>query len=389
MQRSSESKYLLKKGRSGAPVFLFSRDGDYYRAKGVTYSLKNNYSRAALFFQKAIEIEPEAPQNHFNLACLLSKTGQLAEANSIFWTILKTIDPEMYDCYFYMAVNYAVLDDLDQTRFCLHKYIDYNPSGEFFDDAEEFLIVLEEERNALLPETISKAEEDNLLHTVGRYDHEEFKNLLVTSTNYRMKLKKGLFQGGDLLREAIIKKLGTVKAKEALDELLEFVANPWVSERLRQLALSTIKKFSLAESLLVYDYMNGFRRIKSEEHSLLAPLWKNSWQKVLDCTYLNMKKRGYYSKDFFEDAEAIWLDLINCLYPGGPRVSKPQTWAAALEYSLSRFHFLGLTQAGLAADYGVSSSSVQKRFMEINRVLNIERKASQNMQSLLDKRQGD
>ena len=53
--------------------------------------------------------------------------------------------------------------------------------------------------------------------------------------------------------------------------------------------------------------------------------------------------------------------------------------AAALEYSLARFHFLGLTQKELAAEYGVSCTSISGNFKRINEALLLEEKAFQNM----------
>jgi len=120
-----------------------------------------------------------------------------------------------------------------------------------------------------------------------------------------------------------------------------------------------------------------------------APIWETKWQQVIERTFANMRRGAFYSEEFYNDAEAIWLDYINQVYPNGPRIDKPETWAAGIEYCLARFHFLGLTQKELAEAYGVSAGSVQRKFAEINRVLQIDRKAYRNMLVFLSDRDSE
>jgi len=336
-------------------------------------------SRAELFFRKAIEVEPEIAENHFNLACFLSNMGKLVEANAVFKNILEKLDPEMYECNFYLAVNYAVMDKLESASNYLQRYLHKDPEGDFAEEAEEFLLALEEENYDFNLNTFGKTEEEALLKVIKDYDNVRINELLCRDTDFNLLLKKGLWQGSDLLRESIIRELGVSKTRSAESYLLEFVVNPWVNERLRHVALSMLNNGFNTSCCRIYDRQVGFKMVTLREYEVPAPLWKSSWQKVLDFAYLRMQGRGYYSKEFYFDLEAIWLDYINSLYPDQRKISKPQIWSAALEYCLSRFHFLGFTQAGLAADYGVSLSSVQKKYAEMNRVLEIDQKAYQNL----------
>jgi len=364
-------------------VIAFQQDPDYYSQKGTYYHRKNNLNKAVLYFRKAVELEPENPLHHYNLACVLSKAGQLEEANRIFYYIVQKLDPDFTECYFLMAINYGFMDDLRLARQYLNKYLQESPEGEMADEARDLIYALEEEEqcfeshreqltcqdNEALEEAISSLSDHQLRR---RFQEREFRKIL----------HKGLYQGSDHLKEMILRLCGRMRTVEARRYLAEYVANPWVKERLRQIALLELKNISPDGGFRIYKDGN-FVEINLEAYPLQAPVWKEEWQAVLDCTTENMRKNAYYREEFFEDVRAIWLDYINHVYPDVPRIVKKEAWSAGLEYSLARFHFLDLTQKELARQYGVSAASVSAKFQEINRVLQIDQKAYRNMLAFL------
>ena len=148
--------------------------------------------------------------------------------------------------------------------------------------------------------------------------------------------------------------------------------------RLRQTALLILKNFGVKGPVKVY--MDGqLREVNLAYYPVAAPYWEKKWQQVLDCAIENMRQTSSYDEGFYEDLQAIWIDYINAVYPNVPQVRKVETWAAGLEYSLARFHFLNLTQEELAREYSVSSASVAAKYKEINRALNLDYKAYRNM----------
>jgi hypothetical protein len=100
-----------------------------------------------------------------------------------------------------------------------------------------------------------------------------------------------------------------------------------------------------------------------------------------------MRSSKAYSERFYEDAQAIWIDFINNIYPRVPIIKKIETWAAGLEYATAKFHFLSVTQHKLAQQYNISPSSVSARYKEINKVLNLEHRAYHNMLMYLTQRE--
>ena len=126
-------------------IIPFRQEAAYHSSKGIYYSRKNRLGKALLHFRKAVEVEPRDPWNHYNLACLLSNAGRLEEANYIFKHIVQNMDRELTECYFFMAVNYGLMEDLEEAKRCLLKYLHAAPEGEMSDEAEDLLLAMEEE----------------------------------------------------------------------------------------------------------------------------------------------------------------------------------------------------------------------------------------------------
>ncbi len=387
MARAYRPGGVAKTEQRNLNVVPFTRDAPYYARKGAYYSQKNKPSKALLYLQKAVETEPDDPLNHYNLACLLSKINHLEEANCIFDHIVKNMDTELTECYFFMAINYGLMEDLDEAKCLLLKYLETSPEGDMAEDAEDLLLAMEDEDEAeVYNHGPNAAESEALMKLVGDLSLVQFKGLLLEEKGFQQTLRWGLYQGGDLLKEAILLLYGETGCQAACRSLAEFVRNPWVNERLRQVALHELKKANPNGTCRIYS-QGDFIDVKLGECPPPAPLWESRWQQVLECTLANMRRSAYYSDEFYDDAEAIWLDFINRIYPQGPRIKMLQTWAAGLEYCLARFHFLGLTQKELAEAYGVSTASVRRKFNEINSVLQVDRKAYRNMLALLTNRE--
>ncbi|HHX86999.1 MAG TPA: tetratricopeptide repeat protein [Firmicutes bacterium] len=382
----NQKKYVSRAENLCPKVVLFEQEASYYYLKGSYYLHRNKPSKARLFFKKAMEVEPDNPLHHYNMACLLSKTNQLEEANHIFKHIVSKLDPEMTECYFLMAVNCGLLEDLEMAKGYLRKYIELSPEGEMAEEAVDLIFALEEEESLLEPVAqMTLQENEELLKEVLHLGRTELKQRFQEDRYFKDILLKGLYQGSDQLKEEVIRICGQV-GPDSIYCLRQFVANPWIKERFRQMALLVLKNLLPAGKCRIY-HQESFVEVDLYTYPVNTPVWEKSWQDVLSCTLNHMRQNSYYTEEFYEDVLAIWLDFINQVYPDVPRIIKPQTWGAGLEYSLARFHFLNLTQKELASKYGVSLSSVGAKFKVINQVLQIDQKAYRNMISILTRRE--
>ncbi len=349
----------------------------YYLQKGLSYYQRNNLDKAYLYFKRAVELEPGNPYNHYNLACLLSKLGRLQEANQVFEKIVTAMEPPTPDCYFLLAINFGLLEDLEKSRDYLRRYLVVDPEGEMADEARELLEALE--GGQFFASQPSYAERDLLLEKVlRRGTREELDRLYADDGNFKAVLNDRLYCGPDEFKEEILHLYGRLGDEDARKALREFVKNPWVKERFRALALLELKALGDGGKIEVFAE-GALQDVELRDYPVKAPLWRAEWQRVVNRARDNMHRSNCYDEGFFADVQAIWQDFINTIYPDVPRITRTETWAAALEYSLARFHCLSLTQKELAEEYGVSQASISSKFREINEALGLDRKAYQNM----------
>lgn len=381
--KDAGKKYMQKRNAITGKVVPFERDAGFYLQKGVLYYRKNKTDKALRLFQKAVQVDPGNPFNHYNLACVLCKLGRLEEANRVFLHIIKNLDPAFADCYFLLAINYGLMEDLGKSREYLTKYLQIDPEGEMSFEAMDLLDSIDEDAEfGWLP---SYAERDFFMERImADVSDDDLGDLYRSSKGFRAALNKRLYHGSDEFKEEILRFYGILGTAAARKVLRDFVKNPWVKERFRQLALLELKKLGETQGIQVFTE-GRLKEISLDFYPLKKPLWRTEWQRVLDCTTANMRQSNCYDEGFFDDVKAIWLDFINTLYPVIPSIKKEETWAAALEYSLARFHYLDLTQKELAAEYGVSVSSVSSKYKEINKALQIDEKAYWNMLACLKK----
>lgn len=370
---------VTKKGK----VVPFERDAGYYLKKGMFNYQNNKLDKALLFFQRAVAAEPLNPYNHYNLACLLSKLGRLKEANKAFLHIVNALDSSMTDCYFLLAINYGLLEDLDKSREYLQRYLQVEPDGEMSFEAAELLDAMDED--FVYDNLPAYTEKDVLLERVlSSGESEELDNLYATNAGFRKALNNRLYHVSDEFKEDILRFYGGIGGKDAEKVLLSFVKNPWIKERFRQLALLELKNYEI--NGMVQVFLDGkLKEVDLACYPIRTPVWQKEWQNVVDRAVENMRHSNCYDEGFFDDVQAIWLDYINTVYPETPVIKKVETWAAALEYSLARFHYLDLTQKELAKEYQISPASISGKFKEINSVLFIDEKAYKNMVAYLKK----
>jgi len=355
-------------------VVPFKRDVDYYYQKGNSYYYKNNWEKALLYFKKAIEVEPDEPLNYYNLGCLLSKMGELDEANQTFEYILENLDDTYWECYFLLAINYGLMEEFERAQSYLQQYLQSSPEGEMVFEAQELLWALTEEDLEMeedeVDEELFREYRQEILLDIDNLSRDEFVGKYEGNDFLIQVLQRILYQDDDARKEEIIKLLGHMRNKVAAKLLKDFVRNPWAKDRHKQMALLEMKNMGFYHRCQVY-LKGRFLEVDLHNFPVKAPVWKDEWEEVLNCALENMQLNNYHEV-LLESAQAIWLDFINAKSPHMPAIKKFETWAAGLEYSLARFYLLDITQKEIAKKYGVSCASVSNKYQTFNEILKLE-----------------
>ncbi|MEC0090413.1 tetratricopeptide repeat protein [Paenibacillus macquariensis] len=197
-------------------------NANFFFERAVQSLERNQYAKALKYFSKAVEYEPENPVNHCNMAGIMSEMGDYEGSNSVLVDIIEHIDPAMTECYFYMANNFANMENFEEAEKALVTYLEEDSEGQFLHEAEEMmdLLLYELDRPAKLTRIKSRQ---------GMIEHEHARTLL----------EQGKFAQAVELLEEIVENYGDFlaarnnlalayyyvglfdKAKQTIQEVLE------------------------------------------------------------------------------------------------------------------------------------------------------------------------
>lgn len=150
------------------PVTL---DAAFFFERAVRSLDRFQYDKALKHFRRTVEYEPENPVNHCNLAGVLSEMGDYGSSNDVLAHVLDSVDPELTECYFYMANNYANMEQFEEAERCLIRYLEEDPEGEFLQESEELMDLLCYELKRPAPSVRIRSRE-------GMAEHDRARELL-------------------------------------------------------------------------------------------------------------------------------------------------------------------------------------------------------------------
>lgn len=152
-------------------VIPIKMDATFFFERAVQSLDRYHYDKALKYFRRAAEYEPENPVNHCNLAGLLSEMGNYEESNVILQQVLDQVDPTMTECYFYMANNFANMENYESAEKAIIHYLEHDESGQFLEESEEMIELLTYELDRPTQLTGIKSRE-------GMFEHDRARALL-------------------------------------------------------------------------------------------------------------------------------------------------------------------------------------------------------------------
>lgn len=170
-------------------VIPMKMDATFFFERAVQSLDRYHYDKALKYFRRAADYEPENPVNHCNLAGLLSEMGNYEESNRILQHVLDQIDPGMTECYFYMANNFANMENYESAEKAIIHYLENDPTGQFLEESEEMIELLSYELDRPTKLTSIKSRE-------GMFEHDRARSML----------EEGKFAEAVRILEKIIKK---------------------------------------------------------------------------------------------------------------------------------------------------------------------------------------
>ncbi|SDI44226.1 tetratricopeptide repeat protein [Natribacillus halophilus] len=123
-------------------VIPFIQNPEYFFKQGVSSYQNKDWRRSIRYLKRAIELRPLEGVFHCQLAAVLSDMAQYERSNEILLHVLDHVDEHLYDCYYFLANNYACLGLFDKAREAALHYLSGSPEGEFIEDTKELLEVI-------------------------------------------------------------------------------------------------------------------------------------------------------------------------------------------------------------------------------------------------------
>ncbi|MEJ8303939.1 tetratricopeptide repeat protein [Saccharibacillus sacchari] len=168
-------------------VVSLTMDESFFFERAVRALDRYQYDKALKYFRKAVELKPGNPVNHCNMAGILSEMGDYKASNEVLLHVLEQVDPSMTECRFYMANNFANMERFEEAEEALLAYLEADASGQFLNEAEEMIELLQVELKR-------NVRDHSVLARRGSDRHERARTML----------EEGMFsEAADLLEELL------------------------------------------------------------------------------------------------------------------------------------------------------------------------------------------
>lgn len=124
-------------------VLPFLQTGDSLYHRGLLAYQKRDFAKAIYFMEKAINLKSDDPIFYCQLAAIYAEVANYERSNELLYKVITDMDDKMYECYFFLANNYAYLGMFEKAEEMAFNYIDHCPNGEFANDCKLLLKMMQ------------------------------------------------------------------------------------------------------------------------------------------------------------------------------------------------------------------------------------------------------
>ncbi|WP_223701351.1 helix-turn-helix domain-containing protein [Sutcliffiella deserti] len=307
-------------------VIPFAQNGDYFFQKGIRAYRKRDLYKARKWLQRAEEMKPSDAAVLSQLAIVLTELGDYQRSNELFMEILDKLEPDMHDCHYFIANNFAYLGLFQESRKHAEEYLTMDPEGEFVDDTEDLLDLLEldadEAEDYVLGQDqliVMQEEARNLLEN-GELDEalalleeiiEEYPHFWSAYNN----LALAYFYKGNL-----------AKARDVLEDVLD--KNPGNLHALCNLLVFYHYENNQAEMLVLAARLEKVTPILVEHRYKLGATFGLIGRQDLAFKWMRSLQRNGFQGD-----STFYYWLANAAYHTSHFTVAEQAWAKVLELS--------------------------------------------------------
>ncbi|SEC39526.1 tetratricopeptide repeat protein [Paenibacillus sp. GP183] len=307
----------------------------------------------------------------FKLATTMGILGEHEKAYHLFKRLLKTGEDGFDPCLFhYMAVAACNIGRFVEAERHWRQVEKLDPGTEI---SKFYLDQLRLLKDRDKPSTLS-------YHYHLPFE-EQFRVLEKSTHGIPEQLKKDplvrssffwAFRHGDMdTKLQVIRAFGLIADNEVKDALKDFILEPQEDDYLKKVAIFVLRSIGVKDSLSAH--LDGkVISVQDSPFTPSLPVWETKWQLVLETALRGMQKR--YDIIQQHDLEILWVEYLTRVYPGIPKITKPEGWAAALEYLIAKMHRRAISYMEVSSRYGVTVSTVSKNVKLIDEACGLKEK---------------
>lgn len=229
------------------------QDGAYFYEKGIEAYRTKSIQKAKRYLERAVQLEPKELMFLAQLAVILTDLGDYHRSNDCLMKIVELdLDEEMTESYFFLAANYLNLGLFEHARREALFYIEKEPDGEFLEEIEELLEILQDDdelfaeaENFLIRYELASHELENQNYDIAIAHFLELINEEPTYWMAHIRLAEAYFEGGNTATaistlESMLKKEDSILAgshlmiylyeigeRKKVDDLVKKLSNVW------------------------------------------------------------------------------------------------------------------------------------------------------------------
>ncbi|GGM36286.1 hypothetical protein GCM10011351_22960 [Paraliobacillus quinghaiensis] len=238
-----------EKNETNNNVLPFVPEGDFYFSKGVDAFYKRKFDIALKWLKKAKEADPDEPLYPCQMSIIYTEIGAYHAANKILTEIIETHGDDYLDCYYLISNNFAHLGLLQDAEKYATLYLKKAPDGEFKEETESLLTVLE----------LSKDEEDD----EDWFTEDEDELVMYQETAFYHLERQEWEQAIPLLQEMMTLFPDHITAKHEYNYALFFSGNQQEAIELEEKWLEKDQQsiFSRTNLILFYNELQEFEKV--------------------------------------------------------------------------------------------------------------------------------
>ena len=123
-------------------VLSFERGAEFYFDLSFKHQQNGKLKSALRYIEKAVKIKPNDSLMQFSYAGLLAELGYIDLSSEVLLNIINNLDPDYEECYFGLGCNYLQIQKIKKSAYYFERYLKIAPFGEFVEEAESILEML-------------------------------------------------------------------------------------------------------------------------------------------------------------------------------------------------------------------------------------------------------